>query len=100
LAELEGEEAEALWGYLCQEWDRDNEATQNIGRKLLRFNFFMLQADVLPNMMFSSTKKRLIHSHTCVPEEHSTVKSEEAEPASSLTDETESQEDHPGEAEL
>ena len=35
----------------------------NDGKKLLRFNFFMLQADVLPNMGFSATRKRLIHSH-------------------------------------
>ena len=41
LADLEGEDAEALWGYLCDEWDRENEVdTTNPGRKLLRFNFF------------------------------------------------------------
>ena len=38
----------------------------NTGRKLLRYNFFMLQADVLPNMGFSSTRKRLVYSHECV----------------------------------
>jgi len=66
LAELEEDETEALWGYLCREWDRENEAdTKNPGRKLLRFNFFMLQADVLPNMGFSSTRKRLVRSHEC-----------------------------------
>jgi hypothetical protein len=27
---------------------------------------FMLQADVLPNMGFSATRKRLIHSHDCL----------------------------------
>ena len=32
----------------------------NEGRQLLRYNFFMLQADVLPNMGFSATRKRLI----------------------------------------
>ncbi len=26
----------------------------------------MLQADVLPNMGFSATRKRLIHSHDCL----------------------------------
>ena len=68
LADLEGEDAEALWGYLCEEWDRANEAdTVNPGRKLLRYNFFMLQADVLPNMGFSPTRKRLIRSHECLP---------------------------------
>eukprot|EP00537_Pseudo-nitzschia_pungens_P013003 CAMPEP_0172393034 /NCGR_PEP_ID=MMETSP1061-20121228/9009_1 /TAXON_ID=37318 /ORGANISM="Pseudo-nitzschia pungens, Strain cf. pungens" /LENGTH=268 /DNA_ID=CAMNT_0013124001 /DNA_START=1041 /DNA_END=1848 /DNA_ORIENTATION=+ len=68
LAGLEGEEAEALWGYLCEEWDRENGVSEetNQGRKLLRYNFFMLQADVLPNMGFSSTRKRLVHSHECV----------------------------------
>jgi hypothetical protein len=32
---------------------------------LIRFNFFMLQADVLPNMGFSATRKRLIKSYEC-----------------------------------
>lgn len=67
LADLEGEDAEALWGYLCKEWDQMNGVSEdnNQGRKLLRYNFFMLQADVLPNMGFSSTRKRLVHSHEC-----------------------------------
>jgi len=76
LAGLEGEEGEALWGYLCTQWDKENgvgvlggedggDVVMNAGRKLLRFNFFMLQADVLPNMGFSATRKRLIHSHDC-----------------------------------
>jgi len=76
LAGLEGEEGEALWGYLCKQWDAENgvrisggedggDDVMNAGRKLLRFNFFMLQADVLPNMGFSATRKRLIHSHDC-----------------------------------
>lgn len=69
LADLEGEDAEVLWGYLCKQWDDENNAEQNPGRKLLRYNFFMLQADVLPNMGFSSTRKRLVHSYECVPEE-------------------------------
>jgi hypothetical protein len=70
LAELEDEDAEALWSYLCKQWDYENNAEQNPGRKLLRYNFFMLQADVLPNMGFSSTRKRLVHSYECVlPEE-------------------------------
>ena len=66
LAELEGEEADALWSYLCKQWDRENDASQNPGRKLLRYNFFMLQADVLPNMGFSSTRKRLVHAYECL----------------------------------
>lgn len=68
LADLDGEDAEALWGYLCNEWDRENNVSEdnNQGRKLLRYNFFMLQADVLPNMGFSSTRKRLVYSHECV----------------------------------
>jgi len=74
LAGLEGEEGGALWGYLCKQWDAENGVSggedggddgMNTGRKLLRFNFFMLQADVLPNMGFSATRKRLIHSHDC-----------------------------------
>ncbi len=75
LAELDGEDGEALWSYLCRQWDEENGVTSssesssgkksNSHRKLLRFNFFMLQADVLPNMGFSSTRKRLIQSYDC-----------------------------------
>lgn len=68
LAEFEGEDADALWGYLCRQWDRENDAGRNPGRKLLRYNFFMLQADVLPEMAFSATRKRLVHSYECVQE--------------------------------
>ena len=68
LADLEEEDATVLWDYLCREWDAENNVESgNPGRKLLRFNFFMLQADVLPNMGFSSTRKRLVRSHECVP---------------------------------
>lgn len=65
------EESNALWGYLCREWDDTHGVvvspghSNNWGKKLLRYNFFMLQADVLPNMSFSPTRKRLIHSHDC-----------------------------------
>ena len=69
LAEFEGEDAAVLWGYLCQQWDRENDVDNNPGRKLLKFNFFMLQADVLPEMAFSSTRKRLIYSHECIDNE-------------------------------
>lgn len=68
LAELDGEDGEALWSYLCKEWNNKNDVTnseKNSDRRLLRFNFFMLQADVLPNMGFSSTRKRLIQSYDC-----------------------------------
>ena len=65
------EQVEALWGYLCEEWNRENDVEQNPGRRLLRFNFFMLQADVLPNMGFSATRKRLVRSFECVKEEMS-----------------------------
>ena len=66
LAELEGEEGEALWNYLCLEWDLENDAYNNPGRHLIKYNFFMLQADVLPNMAFSATRKRLIMTVDCV----------------------------------
>jgi hypothetical protein len=69
LAELQGEEGEVLWSYLCRQWDRDNNVEEFPGRKLIKFNFFMLQADVLPNMGFSATRKRLIHSFECVKTE-------------------------------
>lgn len=64
LAELDGEDGYVLWEYLCTEWN-DARGNEDDGRKLLRFNFFMLQADVLPNMGFSATRKRLIQSHEC-----------------------------------
>ena len=32
---------------------------------MVRFKFFMLQADVLPNMGFSATRKRLIKEYNC-----------------------------------
>ena len=66
LAELEGESGEALWSYLCRQWDSSNHAdSHNPGRKLVRFKFFMLQADVLPEMGFSATRKRLIKEYNC-----------------------------------
>lgn len=34
----------------------------------MRYNFFMLQSDVLPNMGFSPTRKRLVHSYECIRE--------------------------------
>lgn len=65
LAELEGPEGDALWGYLCKEWDRNNDVAKNPGRKLVKYNFFMLQADVLPEMRFSATQKRLVKTYQC-----------------------------------
>ena len=74
-ASVEGtEEHDALWGYLCRQWDDANGVVddvgggegKNLGRKLLRYNFFMLQANVLPNMGFSATRKRLVQSYDCV----------------------------------
>lgn len=65
LAGLDGADGDALWNYLCKEWNREHPPEQH----LLRFNFFMLQADVLPNMGFSATRKRLIHSRTCASTE-------------------------------
>jgi len=65
LAELDGKDGEALWGYLCKQWNNEHPPEKH----LLRYNFFMLQADVLPNMGFSATRKRLIHSHVCAPTE-------------------------------
>lgn len=52
------------------------ENGNNHGRQLLRYNFFMLQADVLPDMAFSSTRKRLVHSYECVKESLSSLEEE------------------------
>lgn len=76
LAELDGEDGEVLWSYLCHQWDRENNVEQFPDRKLIKFNFFMLQADVLPNMGFSATRKRLIHSHECVKSENAVAAEE------------------------
>jgi hypothetical protein len=65
LADLQGDDGETLWGYLCREWDHENNVELNPNRTLTMFNFFMLQADVLPNMGFSKTRKRLVHTHQC-----------------------------------
>ena len=79
LAELDGDDGEALWSYLCRQWDEENgvnnkEDNGNGSRKLLRYNFFMLQADVLPNMGFSATRKRLMHSHDCLSNDNFAAK--------------------------
>lgn len=66
LANLDGEEGEVLWQYLCDEWDRENRVDKNPGRQLLKYNFFMLQADVLSEMHFSETRKRLVKSYDCL----------------------------------
>jgi hypothetical protein len=66
LAGIEGEEGDVLWRYLCDEWNREHDVSHHPETELQEFNFFMLQADVLPNMGFSTTRKRLIKSFQCV----------------------------------
>jgi len=56
---------DALWSYLCREWNTRQTNNNDTTKQLLRFKFYMLQADVLPNMGFSSTRKRLIRSYDC-----------------------------------
>lgn len=58
-------ESIALWGYLCREWNRENKVDSHPEKELVRFNFFMLQADVLPEMGFSPTRKRKIKFYEC-----------------------------------
>jgi hypothetical protein len=41
LAELEGDDGEALWRYSCAEWDRDNRVNLYPDRHLVRYNFFI-----------------------------------------------------------
>lgn len=81
LAELKGEDGDALWSYLCREWDAEHQVhvAGKGGRQLLRFNFFMLQADVLPNMGFSATRKRLVHQHDCLADTNFATKDNEEE---------------------
>lgn len=91
IADLQGDDAEALWGYLCKQWDWENNAEHNPGRKLVKFNFFMLQADVLPNMGFSATRKRLVYTHECANSNQTTSdgddRSENSEDSSTTSDE-------------
>jgi hypothetical protein len=58
---VDSDDYHALWGYLCKEWDRQHSPEQ----RLVQYNFFMLQSDVLPDMQFSATRKRLIVSYEC-----------------------------------
>ena len=53
------QEKHALWQYLCQEWNAKSND------ELLKYNFFMLQADVLPEMEFGPTIKRKIVEWDC-----------------------------------
>ena len=78
LAELDGEDGEVLWSYLCRQWDDEHGVNDgnNDGKRLIRFNFFMLQADVLPNMGFSATRKRLIMGHSCLSDSNFLTKKE------------------------
>ncbi|GMI11501.1 hypothetical protein TrLO_g15481 [Triparma laevis f. longispina] len=64
LKEMDSEfEKRALWNYLCRQW---NEEHPDPNSQLLKFNFFMLQADVLPELSFGETRKRHIISWDCV----------------------------------
>jgi len=76
LAELEGESGDALWSYLCRQWDANNPQPR---KRLVKFNFFMLQADVLPNMGFSATRKRLIQTYNCTAADENIVEREPPE---------------------
>eukprot|EP00977_Amphora_coffeiformis_P012926 scaffold3289_cov163-Amphora_coffeaeformis.AAC.1 len=86
LADLKGEQAEVLWRYLCDEWDRENDAGLYPGRRLVKYNFFMLQADVLPEMTFSATRKRHIISYNCIPETRSAEEEGRKEEPSTQTE--------------
>jgi hypothetical protein len=66
LASDEPSFATGLWDFLCREWNDDMRHSRG-DDKLLRFNFFMLSADILPNLQYGETRKRLIISHECTP---------------------------------
>ena len=96
LAELTGRNADALWGYLCREWNLEHPDQP----QLVRYNFFMLQADVLPNMTFSPTRKRLIHAHECEPPVVAVFAVSSLEYQGDVDAENRGQGDHPHEEEL
>lgn len=96
LAELTGRNADALWGYLCREWNLEHPDQP----QLVRYNFFMLQADVLPNMTFGPTRKRLIHAHECEPPVVAVSAVSSLEYQGDVDAENRGQGDHPHEEEL
>lgn len=51
-----------VWTYLCTEWN----TRQPPSARVLRYSFFMLQADIEPGLSYSAVRKRLIHSHECL----------------------------------
>ena len=55
------------------------EPSNSQSLEVMKFNFFMLQADVLPNMGFSATRKRLIHSHDCLSDTNFVEQSDESD---------------------
>jgi hypothetical protein len=79
LVELGGEDRDASWSSLCQQ--SDNEENGNVpgngGKRVLRYNFFMPHADVLPDMRFLATRKRLAHSHNCLSDSNFAKKLQE-----------------------
>jgi hypothetical protein len=50
-----------LWTYLCDEWNRQHTPEERVER----YHFYMLKADILPDMSYSAPVKRLIVSHYC-----------------------------------
>ncbi|GMH63570.1 hypothetical protein TrST_g265 [Triparma strigata] len=50
----------SLWNYLCHEFEENNDDL-----KIVKYNFFMLQSSVLPNLAFGPTSKRRIISWDC-----------------------------------
>ena len=62
------EDSNALWSYLCYKCNMLLYPITKNGtnpKELLPYKFYMLQADVVPNLAFSPTRKRLIQSYHC-----------------------------------
>ena len=85
---VDSDDYHALWGYLCKEWDMKHTPEQ----QLVKYNFFMLQADVLPNMQFSATRKRLIVTYDCSDAYHRKSQNHSTMPARNLVPENTLQE--------
>lgn len=58
---IDGAFRDRMWNYLCKEWN----ANHSDDEKVLKYSFFMLQADILPDLQYTDVRKRLIHSHVC-----------------------------------
>ena len=54
---------ERAWAYLCDAWNKANPPSARV----LRYNFWMLRADIKPDLQYGAVTKRLIRAQECAP---------------------------------